>query len=401
MIFLFILSLLFLGLVKLTKNITILGPFGFFVAYQIIYNLTPWVAFQFGVHLFSLSGEEDLLMIQLALASLSNFIFGLCYYYFWIPTTSPKPPHRTYRVSPQLAFWLAYFPTLFMVSRFGWNAFSSSVASGGSPSGLFSIASFMKLFLVALFIHCLILQRFARKNLIILFSLIFLLFIDGARTNFMMVISLCFFYIYDGGQRKLNWRHATMAVAAIGVLVFSRSLRLQNDFANNILDTFLAEGVIGSYMNLQTIHILKDIPGIPLTLGQNYLIDPLLSLTPLYSTLGGSMEKWITLISPHLMELYAPVGGFYYMAETLTAFGWFGPPLVTAAYAIITIHLNNKIKSNQAIYLVYLCTFGCLFSKFQFLVCFKMFAIIAFSFFMLQKFLTKPKEASTPTKEPV
>lgn len=400
MIWFFSLSIIFLGWVKARKNITILGPFGFFVIYQIIYNFTPWLTASFGIFLFPLSRQEDLLSIQLLLASLSNIAFGTVYLLSWTPTSTPMTPMNKYRGNPQILFWSVYVPTLFMVQNYGWNNFSQVIQAGGSPSIMNSLASFMKLFLIASFIHCLILHRFSKSNNFILLALVILLFVDGARTNFMMIIALCFFYIYDGGKRKLNWRYALGGLSVLLAFVLSRSLRLEKDFTQNIIETFIAEGVTGSYMNLQTIYILKYHSSIPLTFGQNYLIDPFVSLTPFASIFRGSLENWIDAITPYLTETYAPAGGFYYMAEALASFGWIGPPVITGLYAAVIVRLNNRIKAHQSIYLLFLASFGCLFSKTQFLNCFKLFVLISISFFLIQKILVTSSPALSKKKEP-
>lgn len=401
MIWLFLASLFFLFRIKIQKNITLLGPFGFFIGYQIIYNIIPWLASILDLKLFSLSGETDLLAAQLLIGSFCNVAFGIVYFMAWRPTAAPVITASVYRINPQILFGLAYLPTLYMVQHYGWNNFGQVMQTGGTPTLLNSIASFMKLFLIACFIHCLSLFRFSRSNLTILGGMILLLFVDGARTNFMMIISLCLFFAYDGGRLRVSTKNVTGIGLVFVIFVLSRSLRLQNDFYQNILDTFLAEGIIGSYMNIQTIYILKYFPNISPTFGANYFIDPVISLTPLSSMINGSFDNWITRISPNLIETFAPVGGFYYTAEALASFGWSGPAFITTLYAIITVKLNNELTRNPNIYLLYLCTFGCLFSKTQFINCFKLFVVILICYYTIQFILTvNPSNTKHPKETP-
>jgi hypothetical protein len=379
--------LFFLAWVKARKKIPLSSPFGFFVFYQLIYNLTPWLAFSLDIHLFSLSDQADLLNLQLFHASICDFTLGIVLLLMWRQAAKPRMFVDVYSVNPKGLFFLFFPPTLIMVYFFGWNSVTASLQSGAMPGLMHSLASFMKLFLIAVYIHCLQRDQLSRTNIIILILLIFLLFIDGARTNFMMIIALVLFFYDRGGKKNLNWKYiAGLSIFGL-LLVLSRSLKLQNNFSQNILDTFLAEGVIGSYMNLQTIYVLKHLHTTPLMFGKNYFIDPLLTMVPFASVVGGSFESWITNISSLLIEPYAPVGGFYYMAESFASFGWAGPALVTGGYAALTTYLTNYSIKNQGIYLLYLTTFGCLFSKTQFLNCFKLFILIALFYYLLNYIL--------------
>lgn len=387
-IYCFIATIFILIYVNRRKNISAYGPYGFYIIYQLIYNTIPWLAQLFEVNIFSLSDQTDLLNIQLAIASLCNIAFASIYWLFWETPVNREIKREQYRIRPQFLFYIFYFPALILAYYFGWNRVTSALQTDGGLGGIYSLTAFMKLFLVAIYIHCLKRNGLGFYNLRILLLLVILLFVDGARTNFMMVISIVLYHFDHGRARRLTWSQAGTGITVALIFVLSRAVRLKSDIFQDIIGTFLAEGVFGSYMNLQTIFILKTNPSFHYTLGQNYVIDPIISLLPLGGFVENSLTVWVAKAGPMLIESYAPVGGFYYMAEALSSFGWVGPIVITSIYAALNNFLNIRSTKYQDIYLIYLATFGCLFVKTQFINCFKLFIVLLLFFIGSRSLLT-------------
>ncbi|MBV4423553.1 hypothetical protein [Clostridium tyrobutyricum] len=135
---------------------------------------------------------------------------------------------------------------------------------------------------------------------------------------------------------------------------------MKDDLKTNAISSVNIEGQVGSYMLRQTIYGVNL--SNELTYGRDYVIDPIMYFMHPISqkffniSLRDKMyfSKWINDISNYLPEKYSPMGGFYYIAESIAAFYYFGPALVTFIYALICVYFENRRNKLGIKYILYL-----------------------------------------------
>jgi hypothetical protein len=137
------------------------------------------------------------------------------------------------------------------------------------------------------------------------------------------------------------------------------------------------EGLMGSYPSLQSIYALKQEHHPNLTFGASYVVDPIVWFLPQGDTRDNYMflQKWEKDSAPWLQEEFAPMGGFYYIAESVTAFSYAGPAIITTVFAIVLIWVQRNVDRHRLLYVTWMPTIGILFVKMIFGNVFKLFAV--------------------------
>ena len=376
MIIFFLLSILFLLWVGKVKKINIFSIYGAFGFFSLLYNIVPFWNLYFGIEFYSLSFRADLLNIQFLLVSISNIFFGTIFLFFYKEVKFNLLDRREYKKSYKVFYVLLFLITLLMAFNYGWHV------SKGVGSGLFIVTAYLKLIFVSSYLYYIYKYGIDRWLFFMLLLQAILAFIDGARTTFLPIVFLTLF-LFSSTSTKVNFSQSKIITYFTAILLFlslSRALVMNPDelLWTNMLMSLLIEACIGSYMSLQSIYSVGYHQDLLVTFGGSYILDPFIWMIPQGDVRDSLLifNAWINDISPFLNESFAPMGGFYYIAEALSAFSFIGPPIVTILFAFITIWFEKNKNNYKLLYLSYFSTIGFLFSKNIFANSFKLFIYI-------------------------
>jgi hypothetical protein len=395
---LFAASVFLVVIVARKKQIRMLSPFGIFMVFQVLYNLTPWLAASSGSGpgLLSLLYDRALVNIQLVLASVSNICFALVFLIFYrdvkftqLPPLSSNRVRRNYLLLACLFFLV----TCALCERYGWHQLLSagnSADDGQTLGGMFTVAAYFKFFSVAIYLYYLYRFGLDRGAWFLLGQQAIVMVVDGARTTFLPIFLVTMFIYLDKGIERKRLR--AIYILALGGFILSigtRSLILRNESVlQDLVTPVLIEGSMGSYVCLQSIQGVKALPHPPYTLGSTYIIDPIVWLLP--QSMGRedllSFKEWSDKVSPTLNERFAPMGGFYYLSEAVAAYSYVGPAIVTTIFAFSMIWIDRHKNTHRILYLAWMPTVGLLFVKVVFGNGVKIFVITILSMHVLHFF---------------
>jgi len=370
MLLLFLISVSFLLVISFIKKINLVSIYGFFVLFSILYNLVPALNALYGVTLFSLSSDLELINIQLLVVSMSNFAFGIMYYKFYKNVlykdiVDDKPAGKK---SFLILCVVIFAVTLPLVSNYGWHKFTNSgeILEGGA---WFTIASYMKYLFVSCYLYYL--YKFGMNKgavfLMVLHTIVMI--IDGARTTYLplFVLTLIILHSKSIKNKKSQKSIYVYIVVCVVLLLVTRALIMSADetLLFNMLMSLTIEACAGSYMSLQTIHAVINEYNLSFTFGTTYLIDTFAWFIPQGDLRDGLLtyNAWIEKLSPVLNEKFAPMGGFYYIAEAMAFIPYVGPVIITLLFALVSIWIELNKNRYRLLYLSYFATFGLLFSK--------------------------------------
>jgi hypothetical protein len=215
---------------------------------------------------------------------------------------------------------------------------------------------------------------------------ILVMMVDGARTTFFSILAITInIYALKQHKIKLSRKFVAYGTFIIGILlvIFARAIIMKGD--NNGINSIIIEGEAGSYMVLQSIYGYTNKLISNYTWGLSYIVDPLIYIF----TKGDIREnllffnQWSNSLAFYLSDNFAPMGGFYYIAEGLAFLPIIGPLISTAMFAFITIYIENNKNKHRIIYIVYIATIGVLFSKQLFSNLFTIFITVLIFFLIL------------------
>ncbi len=376
---LFACSLLFLLWVSRRRAIGVLSLYWVFVAFQCLYNLTPWIICQLNPPAMVLLSDRAVIYTQLTLSAVSNLCFGCVFLAFY-----KNDPLRTFR-SPSfprqhrnfIALALPVFLlTCVLCAKYGWNQFATG-AELGNPGGMFSVTAYLKDVFVAVYVYYLYRFGIDRWGWVLFAENAIVMFIDGARTTFLPVaVVTCLVY---AAQLSRAQRRRVYVLAVLGVFasIAARSIILskQSTSLQNLIAPVAVEGTMGAYSSLQAIFAVQHRANSGYTYGASYVIDPLVELLPRgdLRDSGQFLTNWEHEIDMGIPDKFAPMGGFYYQAEAIAAFSYLGPPLITSLFAAALVWMERIKNRHLLVYLVWAGTIGVLFVKTNFANDFKIF----------------------------
>ena len=373
MLQLFLISITFLLLISYFKKINLISMYGFFVLFSILYNLGPTLNALYGFNFFSLSSELELVNIQLLVVAMSNFAFGTIYFLFYQNvlykdiSVVKSPDKKSF-----LFFCIIVFAvTLQLVSHFGWH--SATLAGEIVEGGIwYTITSYMKNLFVACYLYYLYKFGMNKGAIFLMVLHTIIMIIDGARTTYLPLVVLTLVILNSKTINDKKNQHKIYAyiVAAILLLLVTRALIMSADatLLYNMLMSLVIEACSGSYMSLQTIYAVVNNYSSSFTFGTTYLVDPFVWFIP-QGTLRNDLltyNAWIEKLSPFLNENFAPMGGFYYIAEAMAFLPYVGPVIITILFAFMSIFVEINKNKYRLLYLSYFATIGVLFSKMVF-----------------------------------
>lgn len=370
----FLLSIVALLATAHLKNITLLSPYGLFIAFQCLYNLTPWILGSI------LANDSSTMNIQLLLAASANVAFALAYSVCFRRegfVACPPVPRRI-----PLKYFVLTLP-LFLFSAvlcffYGWHTISTT-ATG---SALNTIAAYMKHLFIAAYLYCIYRFGLNRYVAVLFIELLVLMGIDGGRTDFLPVIILTVMIWRDTYPQVSGKRLFAVLFLGIFASIGVRAAVVQEGQSALVrLSTpITAEGIMGSASATNSIFAMQHSKDpLPYSFGGSYIVDPLLWLLPQsHSAVGHGtfLSRWERGVYPHIEGEFAPMGGFYYMAEALSDFGWAGPFIVTLMFGTLLARVERVKNRWPLFYLAFASTIGLLFEKVIFGNVFKLFFIL-------------------------
>lgn len=376
-------SILFLLLVAKWKKIELLSMYGFFVLFQLLYNMAPWASNALQLPSYSSIVDGPLISCQMELAASANLAFGAVFLFLY--RTVPFPEAKTVNQVMAKRFVLALIPlfllTLVLVSKYGWNSVAQVASEGGSMGGMYGITAYVKELMVAAYLYYLYRFGLNKWAWILFFANMLVMVIDGARTTGFPIIILTLM-IWNGQIEPLKKKRVYLSLGAgILAIVGTRSLILHNDsLLLNLTVPITVEGDMGSYSTLQSIYAIQHHgdTDLPYTLGGSYIVDPILWLLPQGGRSGAAdsfYDKWIHTISALIPDTFAPMGGAYFIAEAVAAFSYMGPFVVATGFALLLVLMERNKQRWYCAYLAFAVTIGLLFVKMVFGNAVKLFAV--------------------------
>ena len=362
-----------------------LSPYGIFLAFNTLYNVFPWLANKFDLNdIFPLFAETSVLNTQLLLASSANLCFGLVFLFRFHRVVLIAPP-GTLTSLRRRNFVLLTFPlflaTCLLSAKYGWHAYTFAISEDAeSLGGLFTLTAYVKYCFVAVYIYYLYRFDFDRWASVLLAEELIVMVVDGGRTTVFPITFLTLMIVYDRFAAKSVRRKVYIGLAlAICASVLVRSFVIHDEsFALRVIAPVSVEGMMGAYPSLQSIYAISHGQHPAYTYGSSYCVDPFFWLLPqghMRDQLS-FLQGWVRSILPAVPDTqFAPMGGFYFLAEAVAAFSYFGPALVTACFAFALVSIENRKNKHRLFYLVWTSTIGILFVKTIFGNAFKLFAI--------------------------
>jgi hypothetical protein len=379
----FITSIFLLVYVGRRRHVGALSLYSVFIAFQMLYNIVPWILYTIHFSIFSLQSDQGLLLTQLWMATASNLCFGGVYLFFYrrTPLKALPPLPESMRGRYFLLAVPVFVLACALATTYGWREITTADTSGlsGGAGIMFVITAYVKFWCIGIYLYYLYrfgLDKWAWR---LLGLHVVLMLIDNSRLTFLPILLFTLIIQSSGVVRKRQFKVYVLAFLGISLSVLVRAVLSPNpgDRASQAVAPIVAEGSLGGYTALQSIYMLKHAPLSSIQYGATYVLDPLAWMVPngpLRDSLS-HLQGYIDTSSHYLVEKYAPWGGYYYLSETILNFGYIGPPLVTTAYAFLLIYVEHNKNRMRMLYFAFAPTLGILFVKSIFGNVFKLFII--------------------------
>jgi hypothetical protein len=378
----FLCSLILLLYIARVRKVEAISLYWVFVAFQCLYNLAPWITSYLNIPVLSLLSDHALIDLQLILSAISNICFGGVFWIFYRTTplaSSGNDPSFLRRRN----FLILSFPIFLLTSalcvKYGWNQFATGATMSDEAGGMFAVAAYAKHLFVAIYVYYLYRFGLDRWAWLLFIENVIVLMIDGARTTFFPVAFLTLLiYSYNEINRR-NKKVYVIAALGIFATIAARSLILSGD--STVLQKLIApvavEGTMGGYTSLQTLYAVQHHGHDGYTYGASYIVDPIALLLPKGELRNNnqSLVSWEQKLDLGMTDRFAPMGGFYYMAEAIAAFSYLGPPMITALFAGALVWMERVKNRHKLVYFAWVSSIGVLFVKSNFANVFKVFLV--------------------------
>lgn len=361
---LFAVSLVFMLCVQARKRIPLASNFSVFVFFSLLYSVFPILTY-YGIEPkvwfahCSLNESELLVSTQVIIMSVCNLVFASVYWARHKQTDAsavfePIANRRHIRD----VFFLGYTVACLALAILGYKYNYTS----GRGELIHSFISNAKVLLASSYIVFMVVYGFGYRLTLMFLGFLLLTLVEQSRWYFISVLVAS--VLYAQHCRVLNGRRVILVgivfaaiLSYIGLYRCGVSLR----HFSLLLNPFFIEGDYGSYVDLQTYHLIYSGQAAFYTLFSDYLLDPILYLIPRIFFMGlgvdkesvGMLAAFISVHQPYLHELYAPVGGFHYIAQASSAVPFLGPVIVTFAFALLTVAVENRRRRSIVTELTY------------------------------------------------
>jgi hypothetical protein len=305
--------------------------------------------------------------------------------------------------SQNLLFGLYMFFCVLLI-YFGSKYNYTSVA--GKSEVIHSFISNAKTILASIYIFVLVKYGFNKRTFIMFCGFVGLLLVEQSRWYFISVLVATCLFLQN--TKKITNKQIIFVFFVFLILLSYVGLYRSNVEMKHLgllVNPFYIEGDYGSYMILQTYDLIHKGSVLFYTFFLDYVIDPIVYLIPRFAFLMLGTEKdsfgifqhFVSVHQSFLLEQYAPVGGFHYIAQASSALPFFGPLIITYLFARLTVYVENnayKSKFHEISYYLYSSGFMFVFIKTIFSQTVKYYltlAIPAYILFFVAKRITNAK----------
>ena len=335
----FLLSVGVALIVLMRARIQLISPYGIFLGFQVLYNVTPWIAgAAFGL-------DPDALNTQLILAATANLAFAIAVAIFY--RSVDLAPIQQTATKARWHYLGACVPIFFLAvvlcHYYGWHVF----AEAGTVEGVGvmpRLAEYSKQACIAAWLYYLIRFGLDRFAWVLFYGLMIIMIIDGARTNFLPVI-IIILMLWQSSKHISGWKIAAMFVLGALGLTAVRGLLIGASGLDVVLGGVALEGTFGSLTAVQSIYAVQHMSSPPYLFGL------------------GSLQSWVKGINPWIEGEFAPIGGYYYLAGAVADFGYVGPALETFLFGYLLCASEKWKGKRPMIYFSFVATIGTLFAK--------------------------------------
>lgn len=288
-----------------------------------------------------------------------------------------------YHINTFLTVIVLFFlsiPLILLGPQYGWHAITHERTV--EVSAATTIYAYLRYAFIVLSLLLLSL-KFSKKSVVayvFIINIVVMLF-DGARTTF-LGLALGYLFILHRSGVRLGLKSNLLILFLMFMIPTARALALSSDFVSSIIASFAAESTMGGYTSLQGVEATKN-GG--LLFGMSYFLDPIIYLLP-RALRDGNLFFFNHVSSNLYGEEFAPMGGFYYIAEAYSNFSVLGGAVVGGVFAIVLRFAENSRIRGYFFGLVFISTFGATFTKVYFANEIKIF-VVFYIFALLWKSL--------------
>jgi len=349
-----------------------------------------------------LSLLEDLEIIHyVMLSTFMGIFFFVAFYYreatFRIKYYSCIPElKKVWRINKII--FLPFYTVLLIAliiyaKKYGWHAVSRDGVEGIEPS-LFAYGKYFFVCMGLLALWCAPLSK--RWVGFILITQTVLMMFDGGRTTFFGIVVA---YAWILSRRGLTPRIShVIYVLLFGLLLLAtRSLVLESGLVNGMLGSLIAEGIFAGYTGLQMADYVRG--GGDLLYGLTYLVDPIIYLLP-----KGIRDEHLFIqlsVGNYIgLERFAPLGGFFWIAEAIANFGFLGGAIVGSLYGYFLAKLECDQRNGGYYSIFVIAAIGCLLSKYNFANGIKIMIFYLGAAFLIRLFFVRDQFISAPVNQP-
>lgn len=362
MIIIFLISIIFLIFIAKIKKIPIVSVYWFYILLTFLYNGITYINIvHFKEFYFALDNNIKLINNQLLIAALCNIVFALVFFKFYKQIEyedENKNVINTKRKNIFIAIYIiVFFIALYFTRKYGWNQVSHNFIKENATA--YSLTAYLKYIFVAMYLFYLYKYGISKTLGLLIILQVVIMYFDGSRTTFFCIaVSTICIYNLEFSEKKL--KTLLIGIIILFLIISARTIILKGSFKENLYNSVTIEAQVGSYMVRQSLHIEELNPSY--TYGKTYIVDPVIYFIdpitrpflkkPLRSYLY--FDKWQEDNSKYLTEDYAPMGGFYYIAEAVTTFPYVGAEIITFIYALLCVYMENNKNKRRGQYILYL-----------------------------------------------
>ncbi|OZB49600.1 MAG: hypothetical protein B7X60_00560 [Polynucleobacter sp. 39-45-136] len=352
-------------LVGAKRKVPIISCYYLFIAFSLLY--CAYMFFGSDVETGGLSLLENYEIINYVV---SSTLLGLLFFifFYWYGTDSKKfvkkqgfvySKKEYVRKDIFLPTYIALLTILIIFAKnFGWHAVSRDGVVGIETS----LFAYGKYFFVCMGLMGLWVEPLSKKwAIFILLTQTFLMLFDGGRATFFgLVVAYAWILSVNGVNLKASQMGYLFLFALI--LLASRALVLGEGLIDGMVSSVVAEGIFAGYTGLQMGDYV--LAGGGYLYGFSYLLDPIIYLLP-----QGIRENYLLFITLSVnnyigKENFGPMGGFFWIAEAIANFGFFGGAVIGSVYGYFLSKLENY-QTGKGYYKIFIvAAFGSLLSKY-------------------------------------
>ena len=394
-------SLVFMLCVQARKHMPLASNYSIFIFFSLLYSVFPILTY-YGIEpkvwFFhgSLNESELLVSTQIIIMSACNVVFASV---FWAkhqrtdvqPVFLPSVDKKHVRDVVFLGYTVACLVLAVLGHKYNYTS--------GRGELIHSFISNAKVLLASSYIVFMVVYGFGYRLTLMFLGFLLLTLVEQSRWYFISILVATILYAQH--SRALNGKK----VAVVGIIfaailayigLYRCGVSLQH--FSLLLNPFFMEGDFGSYVVLQTYDLVYSGAATFYTLFSDYLVDPILYLIPRIFFMGlgidkdsvGMLATFVSVHQPYLHELYAPLGGFHYIAQASSAVPFLGPVIVTYAFALLTVAVENRRRRSivaELTYYLYSAGFMFVFIKTKFDLTVKYYLTLAIPAYLLLAFL--------------